>query len=270
MVKSPKRSRAESAEDWMQVLDDFLDNHHHDMNLEDKEPNDPVGKTHDKSIDSGKTLTESCQSEDESKKEASVLSDSAQSSDKLGGLDEEGSITDEQKKLIRSERKRHREKQRRNDVNSHFTRLSELLKRIEEDSNLDSDVSDDEDETQVKKKKASGFSAAAINTPANRAALIARSVDILDRLNQVNRSLRSCVKDTRRQLRKIQSLDDNRQVAAMEMKEQCVNGNTTMMNGQCGGMMMMMPNMNMSQASSNGQTQQVRPVYFSFYIVSYV
>ena len=35
----------------------------------------------------------------------------------------------------------------------------------------------------------------------------------------------------------------------MEMKEQCVNGNTTMINGQCGGMMMMMPNMNMSQGS---------------------
>lgn len=255
MVKSPKRKRTESAEDWMQVLDDFLDNHHDDTNLE-HEPNGMNGKTHhdhDKSILPDKHFAMKGAPEEDSKQEAC-----AKSSDKIGGLDDEGSITDEQKKLLRSERKRHREKQRRNDVNSHFTRLSELLKRIEEDSNLDSDVSDDEDETQVKKKKAGGFSAAAINTPANRAALIARSVEILDRLNQVNKSLRSCVKDTRRQMRKMQSLDDNRQVAAMEMKQQYTNNANSMMNGQFGGMMMMMPNMNMTQTSSNGQPQQVR------------
>jgi hypothetical protein len=260
MVKSPKRSRIESTEDWMQVLDDFLDNDHHDTNLED-EPNGMTGKTHhdhDQSLRSDKTFAAKGPPEDDAKQEASIFSNSAHSSDKLGGLDEDGTITEEQKKILRSERKRHREKQRRNDVNSHFTRLSELLKHIEEDSNLDSDVSDDEDETQVKKKKAAGFSAAAINTPANRAALIARSVEILDRLHQVNKSLRSSVKDTRRQLRKMQALDDNRQVAAMEMKQQYSNSASTMMNGQFGGMMMMMPNMNMPQASSNGQPQQVR------------
>lgn len=253
MVKSPKRTRTESAEDWMQVLDDFLDNHHDDTNLEN-EPNSTNGETHhdhDKSIIPDKNFDMKGAQEEDSKQKAC-----AKSSDKLGGFDDEGSITDEQKKILRSERKRHREKQRRNDVNSHFTRLSELLKRIEEDSNLDSDVSDDEDETQVKKKKAGGFSAAAINTPANRAALIARSVEILDRLNQVNKSLRSCVKDTRRQMKKMQALDDKRQVAAMEMKQQYTNNANSMMNGQFGGMMMMMPNMNMTQASSNGQPQQ--------------
>lgn len=136
-----------------------------------------------------------------------------------------------------------------------FSRLSDLLKRIEE-SDLDSDVSDDEDEMQVKKRKANIISSASVNTPANRVDLIARSIEILDRLHQINKSLRSTVKDTRRQLKKSKDLVDKKMIPNIDSRMGGMMEANTMFNNPFGGVMMMMPNVNMMQAHADGRQQQ--------------
>lgn len=249
-----KRVREESVEDWMLVLDDFIDNDHH----ESGHNGDAIFES---KYSNAKELIghEVCDSK--SKQSVSLLGIIETSEP----MDEENT-GDEEKKQLRCERKRNRERQRRNNVNVNFSRLSDLLKRVEE-SDLDSDVSDDEDETQVRKKKSSGTASAAVNTPANRVDLIARSIEILDRLHHVNKSLRSTVKDTRRQLKKTQVLVDKTFIPNTVSRQQFVGGamegNTTM-NTPFGGLMMMMPNMNMMQPSMDGRQQQVCRFLFIF------
>lgn len=150
-------------------------------------------------------------------------------------LDSNEDLTEEMKAQIRSERKRTREKQRRSDVNSQFTSLTELLQRVE-GYDLDSDVSDDENESETKKRKIN--SVGAINVaPSNRVDLISRTIAVMDRLHTVNRSLRQNVKGLRKTLKKVNGTmgggDDLN-------KPDMTNGNN-FMNGQMQGMMMMTP-----------------------------
>ena len=51
--------------------------------------------------------------------------------------------------MARSMRKRHREKQRRSDVNSQFTSLIELLRKIQTEYDSDCDDDDESDDDSV-------------------------------------------------------------------------------------------------------------------------
>lgn len=162
-------------------------------------------------------------------------------------------LSEEVKTQIRSERKRTREKQRRSDVNSQFSSLTELLKRVE-GYDLDSDVSDDDDESDTKKLKSNSMSA--INaTPSNRVDLIARTIAMLDRLHKVNRSLRKKVKGLRKSVKKMNCFGPG----GGDMKKPGMMNSGMMFgqNGQFPGMMMMMPGgMNqMGGMGGNGMQQ---------------
>lgn len=174
--------------------------------------------------------------------------------DNLDNLDSNADLTEEMKAQIRSERKRTREKQRRSDVNSQFTSLTELLQRVE-GYDLDSDVSDDEDEPETKKRKVN--SVGTINVaPSNRVDLISRTIAVMDRLHTVNRSLRKNVKGLRKTLKKVNAT----MVGGDDLNKDMTNG-SNFMNGQMQGMMMMTPQQMgmgmMGQNMGSGDGQQV-------------
>lgn len=185
------------------------------------------------------------------------------------GLVEEGAnATSEDKKAqIRSERKRTREKQRRSDVNSQFALLTDILKRVE-DYDMDSDVSDDEEDGETKKRKVKSVGMVNV-APSNRVDLIARTVAIMERLHKVNRSLRQNVKSLRKTVKKCSSTfydsggDDLKKTGGMNVGGS-VNGmgyggsGVMMNNGNFPGMMMMMaPPTMMGQTTQHGDGQQV-------------
>ena len=171
---------------------------------------------------------------------------------------------------IRSERKRSREKQRRTDVNEQFTNLMELLKVVE-GCDLDSDVSDDEDETVPRKKsrhKKLNAVGAFKASPTNRVDLISRTVAIIQRLQTVNRTLRQTVKGLRKSMKKLKDLENFRVLASTGVGGSIQNGGTPVaMTAQMPGMTMMPPQFmdqlgmmgpqNMSH-SNDGQQQVCR------------
>lgn len=187
-----------------------------------------------------------------------------------GAQQQQGGLlsVEELKNRIRSERKRSREKQRRTDVNEQFANLMELLKEVE-GCDLDSDVSDDEDETVPRKKsrhKKLNAVGAFKASPTNRVDLISRTVAIIQRLQTVNRTLRQTVKGLRKSLKKLKDLENFRVLASTGVGDSIQNGSTPVaMNAQMPGMMMMPPQFmdqlgmmgpqNMSQ-SIDGQQQQ--------------
>ena len=179
--------------------------------------------------------------------------------DNLDNLDSNADLTEEMKAQIRSERKRTREKQRRSDVNSQFTSLTELLQRVE-GYDLDSDVSDDEDEPETKKRKVN--SVGTINVaPSNRVDLISRTIAVMDRLHTVNRSLRKNVKGLRKTLKKVNAT----MIGGDDLKKPDMTNGSNFMNGQMQGMMMMTPQqmgMMGGQNMGSGDGQQVS-VFFS-------
>ena len=185
--------------------------------------------------------------------------------DNLDNLDSNADLTEEMKAQIRSERKRTREKQRRSDVNSQFTSLTELLQRVE-GYDLDSDVSDDEDEPETKKRKVN--SVGTINVaPSNRVDLISRTIAVMDRLHTVNRSLRKNVKGLRKTLKKVNAT----MVGGDDLNKPDMTNGNNFMNGQMQGMMMMTPQqmgMMGGQNMGSGDGQQVSVFFFNCTIPS--
>ena len=191
------------------------------------------------------------------------------------------STSEDEKAQIRSQRKRHREKQRRSDINSQFASLMSLLKKVEADD-LDSDISDDEEDDMTndprngvnsfgppkKKKKKIHIPAGSIS---NRIDLIARTIAIMERLHQVNSSLRTKAKAIKKSLNKLRN-DYNIQKSSICDVSKSVDNSmdksnhmmSTMMGGMGmptmampgvgtpGGMMMMVPGGTMNMG--NGQT----------------
>ena len=160
------------------------------------------------------------------------------------------STGEDEKAQIRSQRKRHREKQRRSDVNSQFANLMSLLKKVEADD-LDSDVSDDEEESvpnnsnenngnsfgpPKKKKKKIHIPAGSIS---NRIDLIARTIAIMERLHQVNSSLRTKAKAIKKSLNKLRN-DYNIQKSSIcdvnKSVDNSMDKNNHMMSTMMGGM----------------------------------
>lgn len=274
-----------SADDWMQVLDNFLDNdeaasaelsrndhsfsnitHAHNENTSINS-HSPVG--HNMQHPNHQNESASCKHEPKeepvdaqtqvakSKSSSNTTTSTSSVTSNKNTDDIDPNLSEDTKAQIRSERKRNREKQRRSDVNNQFAALTDLLQSVE-GYDLDSDVSDDEDECEPKKRKINSVGMVNV-APANRVDLIARTIAVMDRLHKVNRSLRQNVKDLRKNLKK-----NNGGAAATNstsaMPGMMMNGMNMAMNGQMQGMMMMMPQ---QMASTDGQQQ----VYF-FYSLS--
>jgi len=253
----------------MQVLDNFLDNdegnhrsHNPDANANANAASSPPSSSTHITTAASVTSSESATRNRSSAAAASSTSASAYvhgdysaNGDNLDddNLDSNTDLSEEMKAQIRSERKRTREKQRRSDVNSQFASLTELLKRVE-GYDLDSDVSDDDDETETKKRKIS--SVAVINvTPSNRVDLIARTIAVMDRLHQVNRTLRRNVKGLRKTLHKVKLGSDGDDLKKPGTMNSGMMGSGMMgQNGQYPGMMMMMPAGGMQQMGMMGQS----------------
>ncbi len=227
-------------------------------------------------------------------------------------------VEEDEKAQLRSERKRHREKQRRSDVNSQFTNLMNLLKKIEADD-LDSDLSDDEEEVGAgennngisnsnnnssgnnnnnsgnsfgppKKKKKRKVHIPA-GTISNRIDLIARTIAIMDRLHQVNGSIRVQAREMKKSLKRLRhsynmeksdicdvTKPTEKQVDPVVNHGMMVNpfmnamggnagmgSNNPLMNGM--GMMMMVPGGMNAGNGQGGNSQQVR--YLSMSLVSF-
>jgi hypothetical protein len=250
-----------TSEDWMQVLDNFLDNNDEGNHMEHQQPHQQQQQqqqqhnqaharahhTHAPNSTSSQTAIATAAAaaaagSEESRTNppppaaaAMALSSSAHSinNDNLDATD----LSEEVKTEIRSERKRTREKQRRSDVNAQFAALTEILKRVE-GYDLDSDVSDDEEnDTTCKKQKLSTTVPVMNATPSNRVDLISRTISIMDRLHKVNRSLRQTVKGLRKSLKKMNCLEDDLKKPGMMNS----GGMPFGQNGQFPGMMMMMP-----------------------------
>jgi hypothetical protein len=264
-----------SADDWMQVLDNFLDNdeaasaqlsrndhsfsnitHAHNENTSINS-HSPVG--HNMQHPNHQNESASCKHESNeepvdaqtqvAKSSSNTTTSTSSVTSNKNTDDIDPNLSEDTKAQIRSERKRNREKQRRSDVNNQFAALTDLLQSVE-GYDLDSDVSDDEDECEPKKRKINSVGMVNV-APANRVDLIARTIAVMDRLHKVNRSLRQNVKDLRKNLKKC-----NGGAAATNstsaMPGMMTNGMNMAMNGQMQGMMMMMPQ---QMASTDGQQQ---------------
>lgn len=241
---------ASSSEDWMQVLDNFLDN---DENQQQQHQNShartshpaTASSDHQTAIATAAAAAAAAVSNNNDVPPAQTTSEStgsdvavASSAHSLTGSDnlDNTDLSEDVKTQIRSERKRTREKQRRSDVNAQFAALTELLKRVE-GYDLDSDVSDDEDDSCKKKPKLSTSVTVVNATPSNRVDLIARTISIMDRLHKVNRSLRTTIKGLRKTMKKMNNVDGDMKKPGMMYS----NGMMFGQNGQFPGMMMMMP-----------------------------
>ncbi len=275
-------SHKEPSEDWMIVLDNFLDNdeqgNQHRVQHQQFQHSNNKGSSNNlapligatsvnsstgvtSSVSQGRTAgsstgpsTNSCPPSSNSAPSNQQVSESNAGTDFMENPD----LSEEKKAQIRSERKRNREKQRRSDVNSQFAALTELLKRVE-GYDLDSDVSDDEDEKETKKRKVNPVGGVMNITPSNRVDLIARTIAVMDRLHQVNRSLRQNVKELRKTLSKVK-LGNEKSTNGMN-QQGFING---MVGGGMGGnsfgggMMMMVPQQMGCQApQSQGYSQKV-------------
>jgi hypothetical protein len=305
-----KNQRKHSTEDWMQVLDNFLDHDHHQQEGEGHEageagqdgeelnhnhnhhhyhhnlqqnfqthlshPPRSLFHHHDsrnESTNGQEASSRAAPTKEHPREKISSNHSTASYTDDnvdLEGLEEGASATSEDKKAqIRSERKRTREKQRRSDVNSQFALLTDILKRVE-DYDIDSDVSDDEEDGETKKRKVK--SVGMVNVPpSNRVDLIARTVAIMERLHKVNRSLRQNVKSLRKTVKKCSSSfydsggDDLKKTGGMNVGGSVhgmggYGGSGVMMNNGSnfpGMMMMMAPPTMMGQTTQHGDGQQV-------------
>ncbi len=280
--KTHGASHKEPSEDWMIVLDNFLDNdeqgnhnrvqhqqfqHSHNKGSSNNltpligttSVNPSTGTT--SSVSRGRTSgastaasTNSCPPSSNSTSSSQQVSESNAGTDFMENPD----LSEEKKAQIRSERKRNREKQRRSDVNSQFAALTELLKRVE-GYDLDSDVSDDEDEKETKKRKVNPVGGVMNITPSNRVDLIARTIAVMDRLHQVNRSLRQNVKELRKTLNKVKLGNEkstngvNQQGFMNSMMGGAIGGTSF-----GGGMMMVVPQqMGCQTTQSQGDSQKV-------------
>ena len=99
-----------------------------------------------------------------------------------------------QEAQLRSERKRSREKQRRNDVNKQFAELTEVLKNIEREAQ---EVGRNDD---AYGSVSTMMAIAASTGPTNRVDLIARTIVHLERLNRTAKKQRSEIASLREQL----------------------------------------------------------------------
>lgn len=112
-------------------------------------------------------------------------------------------VSGEDRAQVRSERKRTREKQRRNDVNRQFADLTEVLKRIETEESTkhlkptttNADNSSNAGSTVVYLPKQPPFA-----NPSNRVDLIARSIAHLERLQYVNKQQQEQIASLEQQL----------------------------------------------------------------------
>jgi len=104
---------------------------------------------------------------------------------------EEQKLTAVEKACIRSERKRSREKQRRSDVNTQFTDLTALLKKIEAE-----DVQSDE----TRKAFTTELSTASSNNM-NRVDLIGKTISVLDRIHSENSKRKRTIDELNEELR---------------------------------------------------------------------
>ena len=254
----------------MQVLDNFLDNDESNHNGESNHQQQEriiVHPAHYEPATSNSSIPSAGSEDDKTTNNKQTVSSGSSGGGELLGasahsttsvpidnLDSNTDLTEEMKTQIRSERKRTREKQRRSDVNSQFSTLTELLQRVE-GYDLESDVSDDEDDTETKKRKINSVGVLNV-APSNRVDLIARTISVMDRLHRVNRALRQNVKGLRKQVKKFSLMsaggDDLKKPGMMNM-------GSNFMNSQMQGMMMMMPQQMgaMGQNPGSGDSQQV-------------
>ena len=102
--------------------------------------------------------------------------------------------TDDDEAQVRSERKRSREKQRRNDVNKQFAELTEILKRIERE---EQEIGRRDDSYG---SLSTMMAIAASTGPTNRVDLIARTIVHLERLNRTAKKQKLEFNNLREQL----------------------------------------------------------------------
>jgi hypothetical protein len=102
--------------------------------------------------------------------------------------------TDDDEAQVRSERKRSREKQRRNDVNQQFAELTEILKRIERE---EQEIGRGDDSYG---SLSTMMAIAASTGPTNRVDLIARTIVHLERLNRSAKKQKIEINNLREQL----------------------------------------------------------------------
>ncbi len=146
----------------------------------------------------------------------------------LNGTSHTAELDEDSKNQARSERKRSREKQRRNDVNKQFGELTEVLKRIEAEEQQLQQAREEKD--GVKVNQASRMVLPPFS-PTNRVDLIARTIAHLERLSHV----------TKKQVQELQKLEEQLQAAqkAGEDMAQKLKDAVFSQQHQQGGMMMM-------------------------------
>ncbi len=135
-------------------------------------------------------------------------------------------------KEVRVIKKRNRERQRRDNINSQFENLTNIVKHFEsEDVMINSDLSgsnsssctdNDEghssfDKPNKRKKKKVHIPAGTISS---RIDLIARTISILERMHDVNASLRHKAKGLKRSLKEMKKSSDLYQAAISDVNDQ--------------------------------------------------
>ena len=113
--------------------------------------------------------------------------------EELGGHnDDDNGIPADSRAKARSERKRSREKQRREDVNKHFGDLTQLLRQVE---------ADDDDGTKWVPIPTVG--------PTNRVDLIARTIVVLERVHKVSVKRKQEIEDLNKQLEDMKKIAED-------------------------------------------------------------
>ena len=159
---------------------------------------------------------------------AALTASNNPTSSSLKGTNQSAELDEDSKNQARSERKRSREKQRRNDVNKQFGELTEVLKRIEAEEQQLRQAREEKDGVQV--NQASRMVLPPFS-PTNRVDLIARTIAHLERLSHV----------TKKQVQEVQKLEEQLQAAqkAGEDMAQKLKDAVFSQQHQQGGMMMM-------------------------------
>merc|ERR1712194_56037 len=122
----------------------------------------------------------------------------------------------QQEAQVRSERKRSREKQRRNDVNKQFQELTEVLKQIEREAQEMGRGDDSYGSLSTM------MAIAASTGPTNRVDLIARTIVHLERLNRTAKKQKIEINQLREQL---ESTKKSGEDMAENRKELCLINN---------------------------------------------
>ncbi len=108
----------------------------------------------------------------------------------------QGADTEAQEAQLRSERKRSREKQRRNDVNKQFAHLTEVLKKVEREAHEMGRHDDAYGSVSTM------MAIAASTGPTNRVDLIARTIAHLERLNRTAKKQRFDIENLQEQIKR--------------------------------------------------------------------